>query len=370
MITRWYVHNFRCLENFDLSLGGMASSLLIGRNGTGKSSILLALSLLQRIARGTNRVGHLVKPKDFSYGRTESPMRFELEAELQGKTFQYVLALELPARFHEVRVFEERLVFDGQPLFTRELSKVTLGTEKGQARFGLDWHLAALPIVQERDDQDPIAIFKRWLSRMLLLAPEPRRMTGESSSASLEPELAVEQFGSWFTGLVAATPEAYTMVTQYLSEVMPDFRGIQNPMIGSEARSLRIHFKKDTSQLTVSFSELSDGEKGYFVCALALAANASYGPLFCFWDEPDAHLSTDEVRHFVTALRRGYAAGGQLLVSSHNKEAIHAFSEENTFVLSRRSHLEPTQVRLLEDITPKPLDIEDALLVGASGPAS
>lgn len=89
MIRRFYIHNFRCLENFELPLFGKQSVLLIGRNGAGKTTIGFALEILQRIARGTNRVGDLVKPRDFTRGRADSPMRFELEVELDETTFSY-----------------------------------------------------------------------------------------------------------------------------------------------------------------------------------------------------------------------------------------------------------------------------------------
>lgn len=82
MIRRLYVHNFRCLENFELPIFGKSSALLIGKNGAGKSTVGLALEILQRIGRGTNRVGDLVKPKDLTRGRTDVPVRFEIEVEL------------------------------------------------------------------------------------------------------------------------------------------------------------------------------------------------------------------------------------------------------------------------------------------------
>jgi predicted ATPase len=47
-------------ENFELPLSGNHSILLIGKNGAGKTTVGLALEILQRIARGTNRVGELV----------------------------------------------------------------------------------------------------------------------------------------------------------------------------------------------------------------------------------------------------------------------------------------------------------------------
>jgi ABC-type multidrug transport system ATPase subunit len=81
------------------------------------------------------------------------------------------------------------------------------------------------------------------------------------------------------------------------------------------------------------------------ICALVLAANDAYGPLLCFWDEPDNYLALSEVGHFVLALRKAFQSGGQFIATSHNDEAIRRFSEENTLFLYRKSHLEPTHVR-------------------------
>jgi energy-coupling factor transporter ATP-binding protein EcfA2 len=95
VIRRFYVHNFRCLENFELPLSRQRSVLLIGNNGSGKTTVGLALEILQKIARGTNRVGELVKPTDFFLGRADAPMRFEIEVELDAKIYGYTIAFEL-----------------------------------------------------------------------------------------------------------------------------------------------------------------------------------------------------------------------------------------------------------------------------------
>ena len=84
------------------------------------------------------------------------------------------------------------------------------------------------------------------------------------------------------------------------------------------------------------------------ICALVLAANDAYGPVLCFWDEPDNYLALAEVGHFVLALRKAFQSGGQFIATSHNPEAIRRFSDENTLVLYRKSHLEPTIVRPLK----------------------
>lgn len=370
MFKRVYVHNFRCLENFDLPLGDKASALLIGKNGAGKSTLSFALALLQKIARGTNRVGHLVKPKDFFLGRSDAPMRFEIDVELEGKLYQYALALELPGGFKELRVLSEQLTVAGQLVYRREHARVsvTKRAEEERAEFGLDWHMVALPIIQEQSQADPLRTLKQWLARSIIIAPIPSLIAGESSDATLEPDRDVQNLGAWFAGLIADHPAAYATIDSYLKDgVLPDFWDVKNPIVAGESRSMVVQFRHEGSPLTLPFAALSDGEKCFFICALVLAASKAYGPIFCFWDEPDSHLAIDEVGHFVNALRRSFEnGGGQVLMTSHNSETIRRFSDENTMVLVRESHLEPTRVKTLEEAGVKGNLIE-ALLRGDVG---
>ena len=224
MIQRFYVHNFRCLENFELLLADKPSVLLIGKNGAGKTTVALALEILQRIGRGTNRVGDLIKVKDFTRGRTETPIRFELEVELDARRYRYDITFELPTGFKELRVREERLVVNDSPIYTRECAQVTLVNTKQDkgAHFSMDWHLVALPIIQA-SAQDPLHLFKL-----------------ESSTETLEPNVQVTNFGAWFSGLLAETPSAYSKVETYLKEVMPDLKDIKNPVIATDFRTLLV----------------------------------------------------------------------------------------------------------------------------------
>jgi len=352
VIRRLYIHNFRCLENFELPIAGKPSALLIGKNGAGKTTVGLALEILQRIARGTNRVGDLVKPKDLSRGRTDVPMRFEIEVVLDATNYEYGVAFEFPAGFKELRVLEERLVVGGKPVYMREVAQVHLaktGQDK-EARFLIDWHLVALPLIQQQSDKDPLFIFKQWLSRMLVFRPMPSLIVGDSKQETLQPNIQVTDFGAWFSGLLAFAPAAYTRIDEYLKQVMPDLKDIKNPVVGTDSRSLVVQFSSNGGSLNVGFEDLSDGEKCFMICALVLAANEAYGPVLCFWDEPDNYLALSEVGHFVTVLRRAFQSGGQFIATSHNSEAIRRFSEENTLVLYRRSHLDPAVVRPLRDI--------------------
>ncbi len=184
---------------------------------------------------------------------------------------------------------------------------------------------------------------------MIVLAPIPSLMTGESSGETLEPKRDGSNFGEWFSGLLSRYPAAYAQADRYLREVMPDIEDFQNEKIGKDAKNMIVRFEANSAELSVDFKDLSDGEKCFFLCAVVLAANKYYSP-FCFWDEPDNYLSLSEVGHFITTLRRSFRNSGQILVTSHNEEAIRKFSDENTFILDRKSHLEPTLVRLKSDV--------------------
>jgi predicted ATPase len=110
---------------------------------------------------------------------------------------------------------------------------------------------------------------------------------------------------------------------------------------------MEVHFDHGGESASIAFPLLSDGEKCMVIWALVMAANEAYGPLFCFWDEPDNYLAISEIGDFATDLRKAFKSGGQFLATSHNAETIKSFSAENTYLLYRRNHQEPTQVRAL-----------------------
>ncbi|MGK7943907.1 MAG: AAA family ATPase [Microcystaceae cyanobacterium] len=353
MIQRLYVNNFRCLENFELVLKEIPSSLLIGKNGTGKSTISFVLEIFQSIGRGINRIGELVQSKDFYQGRTDLPMRFEIEVILNNQLYKYVLALELPENFKKLRILEEQLLCEENLIYSRKEAQITLYDKLGETRsqFLVDWHLISLTIIQEYSEKDPIGIFKHWLAHIIILSPIPSLMTGNSYGETLQAKRDGSNLAEWFSGLLNRYPAAYATIDQYLRQVIPDLKDIYNDSIGKDAKSMVVRFETNNANLSINFEDLSDGEKCFFLCAVVIAANEYYGPLFCFWDEPDNYLSLSEVQHFVTSLRRLFKNKGQLLATSHNGEAILSFSYENTFFLDRKSHLEPTLIRLLSDLS-------------------
>ena len=365
MIQRLYIHNFRCFQNFELRLSDTKSALLVGKNGVGKSTIRKVLEIFRDVASGKNRVADLVRIDDFAFGDSDRPIRFELEALIGGKLFRYALALELPLGWTELRVTEESLQYGEESLINRNLAQVeiTKSREPKAAQFRVDWHFAALPIIQENSPTDPLGEFKRWLGRILIFAPYPAIMDGESIGSTLVPTMDLANMGMWFTGILSESPAQYQTISQFITLFMPDFFDAQNPQSG-QSRSMSIQFKRDGKTFRTMFGRLSDGEKCLFVGALAVAYTHMYPDVLCFWDEPDNYLSLSEVGQFIRSLRKSFERSGQLLVTSHHSETVRRFSDVNTFILDRASLLEPVIVRRLEDLHYEG-DLIESLLSGA-----
>jgi len=350
MIERLYVHNFRCLENFTFDLAGRSSALVIGKNGAGKSTVLQCLKLFQGICRGSNRVGNLISASDFTLHRLDNPMRFGIELTLSGKRFKYEVSFEWPPNFREARILDESLSVDENAIFTRHVSQIQLS---GGPTFAIDWHIVALPIINERPGERAIQDIKTFFATMILIAPIPANMTGFSEEPSMELQDDAANYASCLRALLGQKPAAYSVFDSYVKTVIPDFSSIENVERGESGTQLIVRFERQNPQrsLSVEFKALSDGEKCYFLSAYIIASNTVGSPVFCMWDEPDTHLSLSEVGQFITGLRKMTNRSGQFIATTHHPETVRKFSDETTIVLTRKSHLDPTVVRPLAAIT-------------------
>jgi predicted ATPase len=350
MIERLYVHNFCCLENFALDLAARPSALLIGKNGAGKSTVLRCLGILQGICRGASRVGNLISATDFTQLRTDQPMRFEVDLTLAGKRFKYAISFEWPPEFREARILDESLSVDGSAVFTRHQAQVQLSSG---STFGLDWHIFALPVINERPPARSIQDVKAFFASMILIAPVPGAMTGFAEEPSVELQHDAANYASCLLAMLQQKPKAYSIFESYIKEVIPDFSSIENPPRGESGTQLIVNFEHAEPQrsLSIEFKALSDGEKCFFLSAYIIASNIVGPPIICMWDEPDNYLSLSEVGQFIISLRKMTNRSGQFIATTHHPETVRKFSDETTLVLTRKSHLDPSVVRPLTDFT-------------------
>lgn len=282
---------------------------------------------------------------------------------IKEQIYKYNLAFELPKNFSRIRILEENLLLDNEEIFTRKEAQVILYRQKSQSQFVVDWHLIALPLIHSPIEVDPLSIFKKFLSDMVLLLPIPSQIGGYAKEESLQLTLHADNFAEWLSGILTLYPAAYSLIYDYLKKVRCQIFRISEEN-GKERilKTGKLHFPMKKEELSVDFESLSEGEKIYFICATLIAANKFYGPIFCFWDEPDNYILPSEIKHLITELKKSFNTSGQIWISSHDILTIEAFSSNNTFVLRRKSHIEPVRIKLLEEI--KTYNVSDSVVIG------
>lgn len=365
MLQRLYIHNFKTFQNFEWKLADTHSCLLIGRNGAGKSSVAQALQVLQKIGQGSMSTRDLLDKNDwFSHKTIDAPLRIEVDIGVEGKNFKYSLAFTFPDAFEAPKILEESLFCNAQEIFSRKEALVTFKTSKinKSSEFSLDWHKVALPIIQSNTKTDPVSLFRDWLSNMLILAPIPKLMIGEAvGNGGIWLNQHADNFVTWLSRLISHYPATYALIDKHLKTIIPDFESMQ---FIETSKRLVFNFTQNKNRLNVDFEYLSDGEKCFVLFATVIATNKIQGPLFCFWDEPDNYLTLSEVSYFIRNLRSQFEDSGQIIMTSHNSEAIHGFSANNIWVLNRHSHIEPSQIRLSDEFPLSPNGLIDDLTTG------
>lgn len=346
MLKTLFISNFRCLTNFTLDMRDRASVLFLGLNGSGKSSVQSALSVLQCIACGEFDVRRLIREEDFGLEGPEVPIRMEMTIGDSAGICRYELAFVL--KDGRVCVADEKIVeADGRILFER-----SIGVRNEDSRFSDK--IILLPLLRMTSDTSPVVRIRSFLKNMILIAPLPPLMRSRAgkSGGCLRPDCSncIEWFIDKTRGLLNAQPEivsairdvAFSDLLSYQWEPHPDGEHLILQCGDGRGRDRKL-----------DFDGLSDGEKCFMLAVFVVFALKARPNSFCFWDEPDNYLAISEVGRFVTSLKKSIAAtSGQLIMTSHNVESIQTFDGDETFVLRRTSHLEPTRMQTLSEVNP------------------
>lgn len=352
MLQSVYIHNYRCLQNFSFTVNGLKSALLLGKNGSGKSNFFDAVEVLQQIGYGVTQVNDLIKKEDFAFGHTEQPIRLEIVAQLNHKQYHYKLEIDFPEGFRVAKVKKEWLTCDGHDVLLRDGGKALYNQS---AEFFLDWHHIGLPLVSVRHENEPVAVFRNWLKRIIILSPVPRDFNSVSKQESESLERSGRNISDWARKLLADDPSVYSVIAQFLKQRLPDFAVFKFDAIGKEEKELIVTFESPNQPaLKLTFSQLSDGEKMFFLSACVLASFQTEHSILCLWDEPDNYIALGELSHLMTAMRKtaeNKQCQAQMMVTSHNAQVIHEFSSHNTFILTRALHTQPSRLQSLAERT-------------------
>lgn len=330
MIKRLYIDNYRCFRNFELKLGAIPCAMLIGANGVGKSTIGEILAAFRKLGEGAVRVNDVFPPGVKSEigvpGEPKSDaVRIELDVASDKHSWAYGLTLSLQG--NEFKVAEEMLVCDGRPLVNR-------------AGLRVRDDVLALGCFLDSSDEQEVAEFLKVLASILVIRPVPSKMSGSLHGKANHLSEDCCNFSDWFAVHISGGMAAYEAFHDYMKCVMADFAGVETDERGARGPMLKICFdapEKDL-RMKIPLGALSDGEKCQLIAASVVALNETMPNLTVFWDEPDNFITTGEVAYLMPALCHSFVKRGQLIVSSHSREAILTYGENEVLCLRRAAH--------------------------------
>lgn len=367
MLKRIFADNFRALVNFEFRPGNL--SLLLGENGSGKTSVFEALGSLRDLVVLGRAASDI-----FAYTRTRwetrEVQRFELDVQSDGGTYHYALEVqhseEAPGKPF---IRSEQILLDGALLYRFSAGEVQLYRDDqpaGPVMFPFRADQSFLPNIDSSTARQMarLAGFKEFMAKLWRLQPNP--FATDATSKQDETFLARDgnNFASFYSYLNSERPESRTELEDRLRDTIPGFRNFFFRRLG-EAKLLFSSFKgSDSSPVDYLFSELSEGQRVLAVLYAAVCGLVLPGAMICF-DEPDNFVSLSEIQPWLQFLRDTLEArGGQAMIISHHPEVMDYLALDSLWRFERPSG--PVVARPVETDDDSPLKLSELVARGAA----
>ena len=344
MIRRLYVDNFRSLVDFTWEPG--KECLVLGYNGSGKTSVLDALNILMNWVWGWDKFEDVLRRHDRTQWRVDEPITFECELLVGSIPFVFRASFEFSPAEGTPFIISEELAANGNSLFTRDGSNVSYMVADDEQRFPYPRGQSALKAVSSLVKMGPVVEFEEALYGIVLVRPVPSLMIDVAEGAPEDILPKMQNFIGWHYHNAISLAGFSEAVAESLQEVWEEFDGILFEKVGRESRVLKVVFENPPplGRVEVDFRDLSDGEK----MLLALYSLAAYQrrspPTTIILDEPDNYVSLLEIQPWLLRMLNDRPDQGQIIIVSHNSEIVQTMGRWRVAYFNREDHLTPTKV--------------------------
>ncbi|MGC9224849.1 MAG: AAA family ATPase [Terracidiphilus sp.] len=338
MLKRLYIDNFRCFVNFEYK--PERKQLLLGANGSGKSSLLDSIELLKDFLRGidnpflaTTTTRWLKLPEQV----------FEIEASLDGKAYVYRVENHFAqdAPVGEVRL--ERLTVSGEVVFEQLGGNVRFFAQKPETFASLPWKTTRSSLNLARLSTPEVDRFLTWIFEHVFcirIDPWPDAMSDTTESEDALPENELDNLSAWYRHLVQADPEANLELLRSLTETLDGFVSLQLEAAGASTRILRaIFLQAGKKSIPYPLSDLSDGQRCLIALYMVLHFLISKQGNTVFIDEPDNFVSLREIQPWlISAEDATETHKSQLILISHHPEILNQWAREFGLLFRREGN--------------------------------
>ena len=325
MLTRIYIDNFRCLVNFELRLGRL--NLLLGENGTGKSSVFEVLQRLRHFVGGDTKVTTAFPASDLTRWQTTRLQRFEIDLTIGPDAYSYALLVEHFENRKGMRVKNERLTLADRPLFEFKEGSAQLYHDdfKPGPGYPFDWTQSGVGSLYERNDNKKLTRFRKEMEKFEIAQINPCNMSSESRQEDRTLSRRMENFSSWYRYLSQEHQATLPRLFDELRRVIPGFDGFSIKDAGEDVRVLKVLFEGEPLNgrpLVYDFAELSDGQR-VLIALYALLFGLKGEGASLFLDEPENFVTLREIQPWLAALTDACGESvEQAVLISHHPEVI------------------------------------------------
>lgn len=339
MIKRLYVDNYKCLVNFELQLREL--TLLLGPNGSGKTSVLDVVFALRRLLSGQAKITDpgVFGTNTLTRWQNRNRQIFEVDVVFEGDELRYRLEVEHDRDRRRARVALERLDSGGRPLFVFEKGNVTLYNDDHEQgpTFVADWSESALARVPPRPYNTRLTRFLDYMRKLMVCGLYPATFQTESTTEDVLLERDGRNFASWYRHLLLESHASVNEFVQVLREAIEGFRDIRMEKVGLETRALMVVFEEFNQRYELRLDEISDGQRA-LIALYALVYLAAGQGYTLFLDEPDNYLALPEIQPWLIELADACGKDvPQAVLCSHHPELIDYLGGDCGLVLKRES---------------------------------
>jgi predicted ATPase len=339
VLKRLYVDNYRCLVNFTLDLQEL--TLLVGRNGSGKSSVLDVLYALRQLLSGVAKVTdpNVFPTASLTRWQTGKLQVFEVTTEMDDEAdLIYRVEVEHEKETRRARIRLESLRADDRPLFEFSMGEVHLFRDDHSSGpvYGADWSESAMARVAPRNDNQRLTRFLEFMRGVSVCALNPKSFVAESLSEDPVLEVDGGNLASWYRHQIQERPDRMHSVVEVLRTVIEGFDTLRTERVGSEARVLTVAFASEDGRYELRLDELSDGQRA--LIALYALVHLAGDQDVLFLDEPDNYLALTEIQPWLIALSDASGVRPrQAILCSHHPELLDYLGAEAGMLLQREA---------------------------------
>ncbi len=322
MIDYIYINNYKSFVNFKIEFEQL--NILMGRNGTGKSNVLLIIKHLCTFICG----GEGVKTTTLFPFSTKTRwinsniQTFEMGVSDKDHKYLYRLEIEQNRERNNGIVGIERIMCDDKLIYHTEKCVTRVYDDNGlNERVAYTYStMSGVSVVPIDEEHSHLSGFINAVRRIIYCSIDPRRMYDLIENDVYGPYYDFSNIATTFVALQLLYPDSYQDIKTAIQEIDPTFQGVHT-MVANIEKFLAADFLFDGVKVTLRFDELSDGEKMLFALYLILYGLEKNG-FVVLLDEPDNYVSLKEIQPWCIQMENLIGDENQMIIVSHHPEMI------------------------------------------------